>query len=81
VNDFQQTRAGSIAYHQRAAMPCYRAFLLDINNRVFAVRLLITNDHTAALRLAQRIQTQCDMIEVWHGATKLGLLAPRNRMP
>ena len=63
-----------------AVAPCYRAFLLDINDRVFAVRFLITKDHTTALRLAHRIQAPCDMIEVWHGTIRLGLIVPRNKM-
>lgn len=81
MNDFQRAQARYVDHFQPTAVVWYRAFLLDINDRVFAVRLLITKDHEAALRLAQRIQTQCDMIEVWHGTTKLGLIAPRNRMP
>jgi hypothetical protein len=64
----------------RASAPCYRAFLLDINDRIFAVRFLITRDHKTALQLAQRIQAPCDMIEVWYGTTKLGLIVPRNKM-
>jgi hypothetical protein len=81
VNDLQRTQVSHVASVRSAALPCYRAFLLDISGHVFAVRLLITHDQTAALRLAQRIQTQCDMIEVWHGTNKIGLLEPRNRLP
>jgi hypothetical protein len=64
----------------KASALCYRAFLLDTNNRVFAVRFLISKDHTTALQLAQRLQAPCDMIEVWYGTTKLGRIVPRNKM-
>jgi hypothetical protein len=63
-----------------ASALCYRAFLLDTNNRIFAVRFLITKDHATALQLAQRIQAPCAMIEVWYGTTKLGLIVPKNKM-
>jgi hypothetical protein len=80
VNGTGKTDAISVFRGGAAIAPCYRAFLLDIENRVFAVRLLITKEHTTALRLAQRIQAPCDMIEVWYGTTKLGVVVPRNKM-
>jgi hypothetical protein len=69
-----------LRYGRPKETPCYRAFLLDINDRVFAVRLLSTISHTNALRLAHRIQAPCAMIEVWYGTTKLGLVTPRNKI-
>jgi hypothetical protein len=80
VNELNQRYATSIFLRGRGLTLCYRAFLLDTNDRVFAVRFLIAKDHTAALLLAQRLQAPCDMIEVWYGTTKLGLIVPRNKM-
>jgi hypothetical protein len=80
MNESGKARVKTIFRGSTPSALCYRAFLLDINNRVFAVRFLITENHTTALRLAQRIQAPCDMIEVWYGTTKLGLIVPRNKM-
>jgi hypothetical protein len=79
LNDPMQMQSRGVHAHQIAA-PCYRAFLLDTNDRVFAVRFLITKDHSTALRLAERIQAPCDMIEVWFGTMRLGLIVPRTKM-
>ena len=79
MNHSSKTRARGTPHGDTVAALCYRAFLLDTNNRIFAVRILITKNHTDALRLAHRIQEPCDMIEVWYGTTKLGLLSPRNK--
>ncbi len=49
-------------------------------DRVFAVRLLFTKSHSSALQLASRLATASDMIEVWYGTTKLGLVEPQNRL-
>ena len=80
MNGSGKTRAIDTLRGSTALAPCFRAFLLDTNNRIFAVRFLITRDRTTALQLAQRIQAPCDMIEVWYGTTKLGLIVPRNRI-
>jgi hypothetical protein len=80
VKDVTATRPKAISKGVRDLTPCYRAFLLDNADRVFAVRFLITKKHTDALRLAERIQAPCDMIEVWCGTTRLGLVAPKNKM-
>ena len=80
MNELGKTRARKLSCGDKASTLCYRAFLLDISNHIFAVRFLITKNHTSALQLAQRIQAPCDMIEVWYGTTKLGLIVPRNKM-
>jgi hypothetical protein len=80
MNDRSKTRAIVLFRGDNASTLCYRAFLLDVSNHIFAVRFLIATNHTSALQLAQRIQAPCDMIEVWYGTTKLGLIVPRNKM-
>jgi hypothetical protein len=51
----------------------YRAFMLDRTDHVFAVRILVTREDNAALRLASKIQAPCWGIEVWEG-TRLTML-------
>jgi hypothetical protein len=80
MNNFRKTGEKRILHGHAVAALAYRAFLLDINNCVFAARVLITKNHEDALRLAQQIRTPCDMIEVWCGTIKLGLVAPRNKI-
>jgi hypothetical protein len=54
----------------------YRAFMLDRTDHVFAVRILVTREDNAALRLASKIQAPCWGIEVWEGTRLLGQVEP-----
>jgi hypothetical protein len=58
----------------------YRAFLIDTADQVFAVRMLNSKDDTSAVRLAAKIRTPCQLVEVWFGTRKIGDVEPRNKM-
>lgn len=54
----------------------YRAFLIDTSDQVFAVRVLTSDTDEEALRLAKKIPTSCDAIEVWCHTRLLARVKP-----
>lgn len=56
----------------------YRAFLIDPAGHVFAGRMLNSLTSASAVRLAEKLSTPCNLIEVWYGPHKIADVVPRN---
>jgi hypothetical protein len=66
-------REGLFPSDEEIAMPTYRAYLIDENNRVASYKPVEAESDAEALLAARQFVDGCD-VEVWHLDRKIGRL-------